>query len=110
MPDYEESQQFASRYSDPNHPASNGSLISLLTGGHVNPKAGVDNLRQKYQDRKREKANAEIATAGGTEVLPQTRVMNREGVLARVLRQVLAPKSSFPLCFLSIQVLHEMQG
>lgn len=29
---------FASRYSDPNHPASSGSLISLVTGGKVDRK------------------------------------------------------------------------
>ncbi|MCJ1376287.1 hypothetical protein MMC20_007529 [Loxospora ochrophaea] len=29
--------KFTSRYSDPNHPASNGNLISLVTGGYVNP-------------------------------------------------------------------------
>ncbi|KAJ5908467.1 hypothetical protein N7495_001149 [Penicillium taxi] len=28
---------FKSRYSDPNHPANSGSLISLLTGGAINP-------------------------------------------------------------------------
>ena len=28
---------FTSRYADPNHPASSGSLISLVTGGHINP-------------------------------------------------------------------------
>ncbi|OAP63157.1 hypothetical protein AYL99_02384 [Fonsecaea erecta] len=28
---------FTSRYADPNHPASNGNLISLLTGGKVSP-------------------------------------------------------------------------
>ncbi|GAD98541.1 hypothetical protein ANI_1_2086014 [Paecilomyces variotii No. 5] len=29
--------QFTSRYADPSHPASSGSLVSLLTGGYVNP-------------------------------------------------------------------------
>ncbi|PLB49764.1 hypothetical protein P170DRAFT_409355 [Aspergillus steynii IBT 23096] len=29
--------QFTSRYADPSHPANSGSLISLVTGGHVNP-------------------------------------------------------------------------
>ncbi|CAF9928109.1 hypothetical protein IMSHALPRED_007387 [Imshaugia aleurites] len=28
---------FTSRYADPNHPASSGSIISLLTGGYINP-------------------------------------------------------------------------
>ena len=33
-----ESKPFASRYSDPNHPAVTGGLISLVTGGHVDPR------------------------------------------------------------------------
>lgn len=28
---------FRSRYADPNHPAASGNLISLITGGHINP-------------------------------------------------------------------------
>ncbi|KAK5004620.1 hypothetical protein LTR16_000154 [Cryomyces antarcticus] len=44
-----QSQQFASRYSDPTHPATNGSLVSLVTGGAVNPRA----RRQEKRDRKR---------------------------------------------------------
>ncbi|MCJ1237963.1 hypothetical protein MMC14_005950 [Varicellaria rhodocarpa] len=32
-----QTQKFASRYSDPNHPAVNGSLISLVTGGYIDP-------------------------------------------------------------------------
>ncbi|KAL6720248.1 hypothetical protein ACLMJK_002169 [Lecanora helva] len=34
-----EGKPFASRYSDPNHPANSGSLISLVTGGKVDPRA-----------------------------------------------------------------------
>ncbi|KAK4941004.1 hypothetical protein LTR66_014852 [Elasticomyces elasticus] len=79
--------QFASRYSDPNHPASQGSLISLLTGGHLNPRAGVDKLRQKRRDNKREEANQQLAESGSSEQAPYSRVANREGVLKRVLRQ-----------------------
>lgn len=30
-------KEFASRFSDPNHSANSGSLISLVTGGHVSP-------------------------------------------------------------------------
>lgn len=37
--------EFASRFSDPNHPANSGSLISLLTGGHVNPAKRKRDLR-----------------------------------------------------------------
>lgn len=38
--------QFKSRYADPTHPASSGSLISLVTGGKVDPR-GVRNKNQK---------------------------------------------------------------
>lgn len=44
-------QKFASRYSDPNHPASSGSLVSLLTGGHVDPKG----TRRRRDDTRAEK-------------------------------------------------------
>lgn len=45
------SPTFTSRYADPNHPASNGNLISLVTGGHVNPSnlgAGGSLIRRGY--------------------------------------------------------------
>jgi hypothetical protein len=29
--------EFTSRYADPTHPASSGNLVSLVTGGHINP-------------------------------------------------------------------------
>jgi len=32
-----EKPKFTSRYADPNHPANSGSLIALVTGGHINP-------------------------------------------------------------------------
>ena len=44
--------QFASRYADPTHPASSGSLISLLTGGHVDPKGMMRQRDQRRKDRK----------------------------------------------------------
>lgn len=34
-------QKFASRYSDPNHPANSGSIVALLTGGAVDPRAKI---------------------------------------------------------------------
>jgi hypothetical protein len=38
---------FTSRYADPNHPASNGNLISLVTGGIVNPQPYMRNVRDR---------------------------------------------------------------
>ncbi len=40
--------EFKSKYADPNHPASSGSLISLVTGGKVDPKG----VRNKSQSRR----------------------------------------------------------
>jgi len=38
--------QFASRYSDPNHPASQGGLISTVSGGNVQLKGPLTRLRE----------------------------------------------------------------
>jgi hypothetical protein len=45
---------FVSRYSDPNHSASSGSLISLLTGGHVNPVVRRDQRTETRNEWKSE--------------------------------------------------------
>jgi hypothetical protein len=37
--------QFKSRYADPNHAANSGSLISLVTGGAINPLERKDRRR-----------------------------------------------------------------
>lgn len=43
---------FASRYSDPNHPASSGSLIALVTGGAVNPNGWRQEKRARRTRRR----------------------------------------------------------
>ena len=43
---------FASRYSDPNHPASSGSLISLVTGGKVDMRGRRQQRDQSKKDRR----------------------------------------------------------
>lgn len=40
--------QFASKFADPNHSASNGHPISLLTGGYINPTSLGD--REQHND------------------------------------------------------------
>lgn len=45
-------QDFASRYSDPNHPASTGGMISIATGGKYNPPSPLDRLRNRHSDRR----------------------------------------------------------
>lgn len=42
--------KFANRYADPNHPARSGSLISLVTGGAVDPKG----RRRQRSERKKD--------------------------------------------------------
>jgi len=39
VPGATDGQKFASRYSDPNHPANSGGILALLTGGAVDPRA-----------------------------------------------------------------------
>jgi hypothetical protein len=39
--------EFRSRYADPNHLASSGNLISLITGGHINPPSRRDMMTQR---------------------------------------------------------------
>jgi hypothetical protein len=41
------SSQFASRFSDPNHPANSGSIISLVTGGAINPRERKQRRRER---------------------------------------------------------------
>ncbi len=51
--------QFASRFSDPNHPANSGSLVALLSGGKINTteadraKAERRGRKRQYQDMRR---------------------------------------------------------
>ena len=47
----EESQHFASRFSDPNHPVNSGSLLALVTGGMYDARA----RRQEKWDRRAER-------------------------------------------------------
>ncbi|MCJ1393444.1 hypothetical protein MMC18_006319 [Xylographa bjoerkii] len=60
--------EFASRYSDPNHPANSGSLISLVTGGNINPQNRRDDKRKKFSDRRQKRGGLSsiIRSAGGS--------------------------------------------
>ena len=73
-------QQFASRLSDPNHPANSGSLISLLTGGAINPAE----RRQRRREALLERRNRRRAAVG----LPlKNRKAKKGGLIKRVLQQ-----------------------
>jgi len=69
--------QFRSRYADPNHPANSGSLISLITGGHINPPKG----------RRRQDIRIARAHLRGEVITPQTG-KRKEGLVKRILKKV----------------------
>jgi len=73
--------EFKSRYADPNSAANSGSLIALLTGGHVNPR--------DWKERRRSSKRIRRAVRRGEEVGPNTgkRRGGREGVVRRMLKK-----------------------
>jgi hypothetical protein len=78
------SEKFASRYSDPNHPANSGTIFALLTGGHFDPKGRKRGRRAERRARKRgvpltetDIKNAEMGR----------RPMGRQGLIRRVLQK-----------------------
>lgn len=71
--------KFVSRYSDPNHPASSGSLIALLTGGHVNPKARKQQRREWKNERRIARGKMPRSSRDPDEP---------KGIIRRMLREV----------------------
>jgi hypothetical protein len=69
---------FSSRFADPNHPANSGSLISLLTGGHINP--------AERRGRKRGARRIRKAYRRGEQIGPETG-KKREGLVRRMLKK-----------------------
>ncbi|KAK5467550.1 hypothetical protein LTS15_000523 [Exophiala xenobiotica] len=78
-------KQFASRFSDPNHPVNSGSITALLTGGHIDlmkrkrtrkarRRAGRQGAHLSEQDIK----NAEMGRGPGR---------RRKGLIGRILHQ-----------------------
>jgi hypothetical protein len=78
-PGEEGGPKFASRYADPNHPANSGSLISLLTGGHINPQARRNQRKINKRIRK--------AYRRGEVITPET-AKRREGFVKKILKKV----------------------
>lgn len=81
-----------SRYSDPNHPANSGSLISLLTGGAVNPAARRQARRaamQKRRDSKRDYKDARRVARGKAPRGPRTikRKGQRKTIVKKIMQQ-----------------------
>ena len=69
-------KQFASRYSDPNHPASSGSLISLLTGGNVDLHS-----RRRQRDQAKRDRRGVMGPLGMVRHYQPVKRMMRQGVL-----------------------------
>jgi len=77
-------KKFASRYSDPNHPANSGTILGLLTGGKFDPKAKRRGERAQRRAHRRgyhlseqDVKNAEMGR------LPK----RRKGLIGRVLHK-----------------------
>jgi hypothetical protein len=78
------SKQLASRYSDPNHPANSGSIIALLTGGHVDPKR---RKRTRKAERRARKRGVPLTEADIKNAEMGRRPMARQGLIRRVLQK-----------------------
>lgn len=74
-------KEFASRYSDPNHPASQGGLISTISGGAYNPKGPLGKLQDRRNARR-----SKIGIGGNRPVGKEGRQQRRN---MRPLRRVL---------------------
>ncbi|CAJ2501914.1 Uu.00g047670.m01.CDS01 [Anthostomella pinea] len=84
---------FSSRYSDPNHAANSGSLVSLLTGGAVNPKAHRQERRAAKRERKgmRREYKDERRMMKGREPRGPRRARaprgQRQGIIKKIMQQ-----------------------
>ncbi|KAI9762251.1 MAG: Protein cbp3, mitochondrial [Chaenotheca gracillima] len=75
--------QFASRFSDPNHASNNGSIISLVTGGYVNPRE----LRQSRRERRSERRGRPSRADSRRERRQNRPNGNIRGVIRRTIQQ-----------------------
>lgn len=89
--------QFYSRYSDPNHPASSGSLISLITGGHINPQARRTERKAAKEERRQNRRTRRVYRRGEV-FTPETglRRKRKPGLVKRILQKVSFGTSNFP--------------
>ena len=71
---------FASRYADPNHAANSGSLISLVTGGALNPKG------RRAERRSARKISG--AERRGESITAQTGQRRKGGIVRKMLQKV----------------------
>lgn len=87
-------QKFASRYSDPNHPANSGSLMALLTGGNFDPRAQrrgrIARLRAGWKGQElSEQKKKNMAMGRGTTQSSGSRGLIRQGVRRIAAQDVL---------------------
>lgn len=81
-------KQFSSRYADPNHPANNGSIISLLTGGMMNPKGRRQQRREGKTVRRVGRRRDENNPQASMSRRQRRQRGGNERVVRRMLRQV----------------------
>lgn len=51
----EPTKTFTSRYSDPTHPANNGTLLGFISGGKIDLPAAVSRGRERREERRQER-------------------------------------------------------
>lgn len=81
-----------SRYNDPNHPANSGSLISLITGGAINPAARRQARREAKRERrdsKREYKDARRVAHGRAPRGPRRVRAKRKGARKTIIKKIM---------------------
>ena len=96
------SKQFASRYSDPNHPANSGTILALLTGGHFDPKGRKRGRRAERRARRR---GVQLTQTDINNAEMGRRPMGRQGLIRRVLQ-----KDVLYLMIVNLPTEEEMDG
>jgi hypothetical protein len=96
------SKQFASRYSDPNHPANSGTILGLLTGGHFDPKA---RRRGRRAERRARRRGVPLTEADIKNAEMGRRPVGRQGLIRRVLQ-----KDVLYLMIVNLPTMQEMDG
>ena len=84
--------QYASRFSDPNHPANSGSIVALITGGRFDPQRGqrIRKAERRAWRHGYQLNEAEVEQAAMNRRLPRRRIdgtMKPKGLIARAFHQ-----------------------
>jgi hypothetical protein len=77
-------KKFASRFADPNHPVNSGSIVSLLTGGNVDPLKG---RRTRRAQRKAGRRGEQLSEQDVQNAQMGRAPRRRKGLIGRVLQQ-----------------------